>query len=268
MSRWWPESLHLLVSAPVVATAAGSRDEPVAAALADAAAQLDARAPARGTRVHALVGATLVRQRVLPWAESLRDDAQREALARHDMVQVHGEAARDWALVLDAPRHGCSQVVGAVDAALVDGLTGLCEARGLRLATLEPAWAVAYNLLRHALAGPRDWLVLADPSACMVLLHEQGELRQVRRIAPPGRELVGVLERLALTLGLDGPRGTVHLAGRWPDAPPAAVGWQMQRPVVEPAAGLRRWLPSSTPRERVAALLGMAPIDTLRTLRP
>lgn len=123
-------------------------------------------------------------------------DEQR-ALVRARMIEVFGTTAQGWAFAWDA-KPAARVLACAMDATLPQVLATWCAARGLRLASLQPAWLRAYSAFRGS-APLGGFAQLQDGWLCMGLWSGDGWLH-VRGEALADPAALGVLLERRLSL--------------------------------------------------------------------
>lgn len=233
MSRWFPDALVLRLGDVPRALAVLPPPAPALQADAESAAlavpavleptrldvmlsaferELDQRAPKRGARVTCIVAGDAARYRVVPWSEELVSTAQRQVLAEHCFREAYGEAARGWVVRLHAARHGAAALACALDAALLDRLDALVQARQLRLVSVQPSLMHAFNETPGRREPGPYWFVCIDAFWATALLMSPGEPLHVKQLSTAGLDLAMSLDREAFTLGLGGPRLPVHVS--------------------------------------------------------
>jgi hypothetical protein len=199
---------------------------------------LDALARALGTLAwrRADVAVTLsnhfVRYALVPPVPGVRR-AEREALARHQVQAIYGEAAAAWRVSVDDAPVDAQAVAGAVDPALAEALEALLRGAGLRPVAIEPYLAGAYNACRRTMNGAPAWLAVAEPGRVCVASVHAGRwlaLRSQRVSAPLREALPAVLEQARLAGSEELAAGAVYLVSR--DEPacklPADNGWTIE----------------------------------------
>ncbi|MFO1318358.1 MAG: hypothetical protein U1F52_01970 [Burkholderiales bacterium] len=166
MSRWWRDPLLVSLGPARVRLARvprmpGARtpswsDVPVEAG----ATAVDALATAlqdrrwHGTDAHVGLHARYVRWMLLPFNDAIATDDEWLAFARVEFDAVHGERARGWNLQVLSPRYGLPTPACAVDVSLMDDVTRVCEAAGVRVVRFAPAFSTALESQRPRMGGP------------------------------------------------------------------------------------------------------------------
>jgi hypothetical protein len=251
----------------VVATRLSANGQPIARrpalcepASADAAAwqaamtsveQLLAGAEFHNARAEIILSNHFVRYAIVPWRNELVGDAERLAFVRHCFVKVYGARAEGWELRLSENRYGAPAVASALEPALLEALRTATRAAALRLESVEPFLAAAFNRSRADIPGDSFWFVAAEKGRACVARVDGGVWHSLRnqRIGDDWtRELPLALARERLLAGgaeagvrvylyAPGLTGTGLLVGEW-----TLTGLKMP-----PEAGL------ADPRELAAA---------------
>ncbi len=210
MSRWSPDrALFRLGDAAGAAPVEGV--SALDSLLAGFEAELDARALRRGTRLDCVLGGECVRYRIVPWRDDLATPAQRQRLAEQVFVEAYGEVARGWTVRQHAERHGAATLACAIDAALLDRLAALALARGLKLASVQPALMHDHNRSRFELEAGWCWFVSVEAAWTTAVLMTPSEPLHVRRLPSGDGDLARLLDREWFTLGIDAPRCPVYV---------------------------------------------------------
>ena len=126
-----------------------------------------------------------VRYLVLPWSAELLTSAEELEFARARFVQVYGEMARNWIIRIDKAPPGAGRLAAATDLALVEALTRILGAAGLRLASCQPALMAQFNGSRNRI-GVDAWLVSAEQGRLLIARTHRGQWHSVRARAIRG----------------------------------------------------------------------------------
>jgi hypothetical protein len=206
--------------------------------------------PAKGGTASVVLSNQFVRYVEVPWTTGVYSDKDRLALASDCFRAVHGEAADHWQVVLDAPHFGRANLAAAVDRALVDGLRATLANRHLRLGSLRPHLAAAFDLWRSQLQADEGGFVVVEPG-CVTALFRRGEAWSAvtnRRYRPTADEAMSSVRQCIDADRLQGGEGAVALlapggavdakalgdrpvrrltglAGPWPEDPWRTLAW-------------------------------------------
>lgn len=192
--RGWPGPFDLKLDAPW-------QGEPSAAA--EALAGLLQQPEIGGGELRLLVSSHFVRYVLVPWRAEVGTPEEFAAYAGICCDQTYGEDA-GRRLRAAPEKAGSPRLAASLDGALLGALTQVAAASRLRLVSVQPYLAAAYNRLAGAL--PRDdfIFVLAEPSRYGLLAARQGRWCSVR--AGTGEDqphaLAALIEREARLLGL------------------------------------------------------------------
>jgi hypothetical protein len=160
-----------------------------------------------------ILSSHFVRYVVLPWSGELITEAEELEFARTRFIQVFGQWARDWTIVMSPAPAGASRLCAAVDAALIGAATGALAASGLRLRSVQPALMAQFNEWRRRI-GADGWLAIAEQGRLLVAWIAGGQWRSVRARAlnEAAVSLAQVLEQEQLLLSAGGANNKVFLA--------------------------------------------------------
>lgn len=215
---WWREPPRRI---DVPCAAEGPRPAAAVAALADGLGQLGVP----GAAVSVGLSHRFVRLALVPGGRELRDEAEREAAARHGLRKVVGDEAQQWRVVLDGEAGRGAAVAAGIEPALFDGLASVFSQARVRGAAIEPLLSVAVRRCRAALAAGPAWLAVAEPGQVVLAALDRGDwqrLRTHRLRAPLAQELPGLLAQARLVEGLPEVRRVVLAtqglpAPAWPE---------------------------------------------------
>jgi hypothetical protein len=157
------------------------------------------------------------RYQLLPWSDEIGSDAELVAYARQSFAQVHGEAAKGWAVSVDEARRGQPSLACAVDRGLIDGLDQAFAISKSRLVSVQPYLASAFNTLRKGFADESAWFVVVEDGKLLLSLLLKGKWQAVaaRKVSAEtwAEELPLLLDREWRLKGIaEGPR-QVYLYG-------------------------------------------------------
>ena len=148
----------------------------------------------------------LVRYFCLPWSAALRTEADWQSFAAHRFTELFGTRAEGHAMLL-APGVRSARLACAVEQALIGSIRDALSTAGHRLASLQPRFAVSFELARHRVAKGDAWFVDPEPEQLTLALALAGEWRAIRqrRAQPEWREhLPEILRREGALAGASG----------------------------------------------------------------
>jgi hypothetical protein len=149
-------------------------------AAADTLAQvLSAAAPRRG-RLAVVLSSHFVRFRLIAWSEAVGTPDELDAYARIAFEEVYGAAVATWAVRVSPEGPGGARLAAAIEASLLDQLTALAQAAGLRLVSVEPHLAATFNRCLPRLKGDDFVLAVTEPGRCSLLVARGGNWVSVR----------------------------------------------------------------------------------------
>ena len=160
-----------------------------------------------------ILSSHFVRYMVLPWSAELVTEAEEREFARNRFVQIFGQAASDWTIVVSAAPAGAARLCAAVDQALIGAVRGAIAASALRLVSVQPALMVQFNEWRQRI-GTDGWLVIAEQGRLLVAWVCRGQWRSVRArpLNAAAIPLAQVLEQEQLLLAAGSGEQKVFLA--------------------------------------------------------
>lgn len=150
----------------------------------------------------------LVRYALLPHNETLKDEEQWTALARHRFSVLHGPRAEEWEVKVAATAPRGARLACAVDRALVQALAGTFVRSQLRLVAVEPFLVSAFNRIRRRVGNGSCWIVVEETGRLTLALIQRGAwlaIRARRADAHWRKMLAELLERESAFLGLSQP---------------------------------------------------------------
>lgn len=134
----------------------------------------------RPARAELVLSNHFVRYAVVPWRDDLGSEAERRAFVRHCFVRIYGAPAEAWELRLSETRYGVAAIASAVEPALLAALRSAIGAAALRLVSIEPLLAAAFNRVRRQIAAGRYWFAVAEPGRLCTAYLEEGAWRRLR----------------------------------------------------------------------------------------
>lgn len=152
-----------------------------------------------------------VRYQLVPWSAQLQSRQDRLRLAQARFRAVFGDIADRWEVSLDWAGYGAAALACAVDRALLRDLQTMHAATGIRIASIRPHLAAAFNSLRRELREPEFWFALVGHGGLWLGRCKHGSWASAASYQlgrQPVREVLENIEREAVLAGR-GPR-TAH----------------------------------------------------------
>lgn len=115
----------------------------------------------RDADAHVVLADHWIHYALVPWSGSL-NAAERIAHARVVLSRTFGEVVDDCTIVLAQAAAGRASIAAAVCSQLLTDLQEVLQEARLKLATLQPHLAAAYNLARSRLPAAGGWFVTLD----------------------------------------------------------------------------------------------------------
>lgn len=173
-------------------------------AAAQALAQLVQRPEMGAGTLQILVSSHFVRYLLVPWRAEVTHPEEFAAYVRICCDQTYGVASAGRSLRTSAEKEGGPRLTAAMDTALLEALSQAGGAGPLRLASVQPYLAAAYNRLSRHLPRKQFIFFVAEPGRSCLLVASQGRWRSVRASASEDQPhtIAALIEREARLLGL------------------------------------------------------------------
>jgi hypothetical protein len=157
----------------------GPEEAPWSAALATLKTIL-AASEFRHARAELILSNHFVHYAIVPWRDELTGDEERMAFVRHCFAKIHGARAEGWVPRLSDTRYGAPAVAAAMEPALLEAIRQTAADASLRLDSIEPFLAAAFNRSRTDMTGDTFWFVAAEKGRFCVAHIEGGQWRSLR----------------------------------------------------------------------------------------
>lgn len=250
MSPWWRERIRVYLAPDrLVAVRLGRgprrrvlwrHDERLAPVGGDTDAMLDRLRDLlqqhewRRADAQLLLSSRLVHHQLLPWTDVALDPAEQATRARHVHAGVLGDAASTLELRTCAGGFGQASLVSGVDQALLAALRAVFAQSTLRLVSVQPYLAAAFNEVRRDLPSAPCWLAVVESGTLCTALLDRGQwlsLRSRRIAGDWAGELHRALHRQGLAHAAAEQAGTVlvHAADEEQLAAAAQPGWTVRQ---------------------------------------
>ena len=174
----------------------------------------------RGDAVALCLSNRWVRYAVLPWQAGVSSAAELEQLARLRFEQRHGAAVAGWTIRCCDGGWGAPLLACAVDSALLEGLRERLAGHGLRLTSLQPLLAAAFNDWRRRLGHSATLAIVEADRLCLAAFERHRWVEVASRRC--GADIEDTVEQELATLPVQQapPRLAVALIGddaHWPE---------------------------------------------------
>lgn len=135
---------------------------------------------ANGVRkLSVVVSNHIAHYQLLTGGEDLTGDEER-AFALHAFSQVFGSAAEAWDVRVTYERPGAARVACAIEVEFLEALSARADELGIKLASVQPYLAAAFNQWRGQLGNRSAWLAVAEEGRLVFALIERGGWRWLR----------------------------------------------------------------------------------------
>ena len=182
-----------------------------------------------------------MRYTMVPWNDSLNNEAEEIVYAKHCFSQLYGISADSWELRINQAYAGAPQFVSAVDSELIQNLRKLFSAAKITLKSVQPHLMTAFNNCHAHLKNHDAWMVLFEQGNLCLGLVQKGHWRSVRSIKVKDdwlAKLPDILDReSALTeLNINSDEVFLWAPDHWNDPLPKNTKWKIQKlqPTVKP----------------------------------
>lgn len=223
MSPSWRERAAVFVGDDEVRLRVGKgevRTAPVAragaAAVADALRALLQGVALKRAQVEVTLSSQLVRYALVPDADVLRNDAERQAAAAHALSQTYGELARGWQVAADRGGAFGNMLAAGLDPELRASIEAVLREAGAASVSVQPALARAVNASAREWKKATGWLAVVEPRRIVLLALASGSvvaLRSQRVRARLAEELEVMLQQGRVLDGLPAEAADVIVCG-------------------------------------------------------
>ena len=254
MSRWFPESLKVRLSAEalefellgpkqarswsrsLVAAEAGQLSAQSVCGMLDQELRTLA---AIELRFEVILQSSWVRYCLIPWNSDFTSPADRASFVQHCFNDMYGEMTARWTARSSYPVYGHTALGAAIDSELLGELTRIGQQSRCKLIGVRPQLTERMEQARRGIKDHTFWFVLCDPSHYTMLLMHAGAPAAVQVVGRREGSLDNLLERAWRASGLElercrvfvdsGPSSTVDLGN-------SRLGWNIERiPAMVPA---------------------------------
>jgi len=145
-----------------------------------------------------LLSSELVRFAVVPWVDGMHGGDEQRAYVRHAFTQSFGLSGDHWDIRFSEQAWGRPYLATAVDVALLEATRAAFAGRAVRLGSIQPLFAWAWNRWSAQLADPDLWFAVVEPRRVCIARVASGlweGVRSYRIAADWTRELPPLLAR-------------------------------------------------------------------------
>jgi hypothetical protein len=189
---------------PIELLASETCTAPTAQAAVQALAGLLARPEVRKGDLTVVVSSHFVRYLLVPWRAEVRNPAELAAFAAICCDEVFGNEPAGRAVLVSREKASGPRVAAALEPAFLSALRSVAAASPLRLSSIQPYLAAAFNSVRASLDRPDFVFVVAEPKRSCLLVSKEGYWSSLRSsfAADRPQALADLIEREAQLIGL------------------------------------------------------------------
>lgn len=159
-----------------------------------------AEQPRVATNVDLVLSDHYVRYQLVPWHEDINTSDEIAALGRACFADAYGTLADGWEIQIDVGEYGAPGVACAIEQSLVLELRTAFSEKGMRLASLQPAFTGVFNRFGMQL-GETVLFASVDGDRCVLACIKDGRWHSIRSLSC-GVDIDIVLDRELLLQGL------------------------------------------------------------------
>jgi len=156
-------------------------DDSHASALANLDQHLSTANYPSGTYVHITLASEYVRYLVLPEQVTTMSETEKLAYATAAMQEVYGYLVNDWQLSMDDVPPNQPSIVAGVDRSLIEALEALIKKHQLKLQSIQPYMARAFNRLSKQIGQKDATLVMVERDRVLLMQLNQGACHQIKQ---------------------------------------------------------------------------------------
>lgn len=136
--------------------------------------------PTQAAVAQVILSNQFTRYAMIPASQTLSNEAEETAYAKHIFSQLYGASAETWEIRLHQGAAGAAQLASAVDGQLLHELRTLFTAANIKLKSVQPQLMAAYNNCYTHIQKQDVWFVMAEQESLCLGLVQQGQWRSVR----------------------------------------------------------------------------------------
>jgi hypothetical protein len=136
--------------------------------------------PAKPAYAQLILSGHFVNYAMVELNQSLKNEAEELAYAKHCFGKLYGAVAEDWEIRLNHDYEGTQQIASAVNALFLQNLRAVFARLNIRLKSVQPSLMVAYNNAHSDLHNQDAWFVLHEHGRMCIGLVRQGHWLSVR----------------------------------------------------------------------------------------
>ena len=193
-----------------------------------------AELPGKPTVAQVILSNYFMHYAMVPWSDSLSNDAEELAFAKHCFSQLFGTVADSWELRVSQDYPGVPQFASGVDAQLLQTVRALFASAKIQLKSVQPYLMAAYNNCQAGFKSEDAWFVLYEQGNLCMGLVQNGHLSSVRTIKVGGdwlEKLPQIIDREAYLSEIETTANEIFLWApeHWGAALPKTERWKIHK---------------------------------------
>lgn len=190
--------------------------------------------PKKPVATQVVLSNQFVRYAMVPWSQTLSNEAEELAYAKHCFTQLYGSSAESWEIRLNQDIAGAGQLASAVDGQLMQTLRAIFARENVQLKSVQPQLMTAYNNCHAHLQKQDAWFVLFEQGSLCLGRVQQGHWSSVRTLKVGSDwldNLPEILDREAYLSELDTSSDEIFLWAPeyWRAALPQSARWKIHK---------------------------------------
>ncbi len=190
--------------------------------------------PIKPATAQVVLSNQFTRYAMIPASQTLSNEAEETAYAKHIFSQLYGTSAESWEIRLHQGTAGAAQLASAIDGQLLHELRALFTAENIKLKSVRPQLMAAYNNCRVQIQQQDAWFVVAEQESLCLGLLQQGQWRSVRALKVGSdwlEKLPDLLDREVFLSEVEASSDEIYLWApeHWRTALPKTPKWNIHK---------------------------------------
>lgn len=190
--------------------------------------------PIKPATAQVVLSNQFTRYAMIPASQTLSNEAEETAYAKHIFSQLYGTSAESWEIRLHQGTAGAAQLASAIDGQLLHELRALFTAENIKLKSVRPQLMAAYNNCRVQIQQQDAWFVVAEQESLCLGLLQQGQWRSVRALKVGSdwlEKLPDLLDREVFLSEVEASSDEIYLwdPEHWNTVLPKSMKWKIHK---------------------------------------